>query len=93
MKLMILSAIIIASFASTFSVEAKYSHNVIGNSGYELICINSESDGTGVKSESDGTGVNSESDGTGVKSESDGTGVKSESDGTGVKSYCMINKS
>jgi hypothetical protein len=84
MKLTILSATMVVSLVTALSAEAKYTHETINNDGYELVCIKTESDGTGVKTESDGTGV---------KTESDGTGVKTESDGTGVRKYCMINKS
>jgi len=77
MKALILSAtIFMGAFVST-TVEAQdvYS-NFINSAGIPMVCINSESEGTGIQSESEGTGIQSESEGTGIRSESEGTGMR-----------------
>ena len=90
MKALILSTtILIGAFAST-TVEAQdvYS-SFINSAGTPIVCINSESEGTGFQSESEGTGFQSESEGTGFQSESEGTGIQSESEGTGINRTCF----
>ena len=87
MKALILSTTILISTFTSTTVEAQdvYS-SFINSAGIPMVCINSESECTGIQSESEGTGIQSESEGTGIQSESEGTGFQSESEGTGIQS-------
>ena len=76
--------------ASTVVEAQGINTGFINNAGVNMVCVQSESEGTGIQSESEGTGsINSESEGTGsIQSESEGTGIQSESEGTGINMVC-----
>lgn len=97
MKTIILStSFFLTAIISSQAVAQEVVSTVINPSGQTIVCIASESEGTGIASESEGTGspsTASESEGTGspsTASESEGTGspsIASESEGTGIVCY------